>query len=72
MESTRVLKTSAHKLAIQKKYYDTHADKKHEYYLKHKARIIEPIICDICNCSISRIHINRHKKTQKHIKNASL
>lgn len=40
-----------------------------EYYKNNKNKILEynkeKVICDICNCEISRNHLARHKKTEK-------
>lgn len=48
-------------------------NQKKEYYQSNKDQILEynksRVECSICNCSVSRRHLARHKQTNKHLKN---
>ena len=60
-----------HYKEYKKEYYENNKDHCKEryknYYENNKEYITEKIICD-CGCEISRHHIARHKKTNRHIK----
>lgn len=60
-----------------KQRYNKHKEKLDEinkkYRLEHKAELGEKakvkILCEICNCNITKSNIARHKKSQLHINN---
>ena len=57
-----------------KVYRDEHKDifkeRKQKYYLANKtktrAHYNEKVMCDLCNCSVSRQNTHRHKQSDKH------
>ena len=48
-------------------------NEKKQYYQNNKVQILaynkSRVECSICNCSVSRRHLARHKNTNKHNKN---
>ena len=50
-----------------KQYYENNKDKIKDYYVDNKDKIKEKIICD-CGFTVCKNSLERHKKTQKHIK----
>jgi hypothetical protein len=60
----------------QKEYYQNNKDKINEkgkeYYKNNKDRLSEKIKCEICNSMVSRMHLLRHKKSMKCLKNVCL
>ncbi len=48
-------------------------NEKKQYYQNNKVQILDynksRVECSICNCSVSRRHLARHKQTNKHTKN---
>ena len=48
-------------------------NQKKQYYQSNKDQILDynrsRVECSICNCSVSKRHLARHKQTNKHTKN---
>ncbi len=48
-------------------------NQKKQYYQSNKDQILDynrsRVECSICNCSVSKRHLARHNKTNKHLKN---
>ena len=47
-----------------KEYY--HANP--EFKKSHLAKLKQKVTCEVCNKTISKCHIDRHRKTKKHLK----
>jgi len=43
-----------------------------KYYTEHKEKYKEMLRCDVCDRSYDYSNMSKHKKTVKHIKNATL
>ena len=56
-----------------KTYYDENKDKiksnRKEYYQLNKLKLSEKVLCDVCNCHISKRKFNCHQQTLKHQNN---
>ncbi len=64
------LKSSVAKLEYARTYYLSVAEKKREYYLANKDKKLAQVECEICNCSVTRMHLPRHNRSIKHIRNS--
>ncbi len=65
-----LLKQSGKKWRAENKEYYKKYTEENKQRIKDMKQI--KIICDICNCSITRQNKNKHYKTQKHINNQLL
>lgn len=56
-------------------YYQKKKEAIYKYYQKNKERIrakeVEKVKCDICNCEVQKKHMVKHIRLNKHLNNLS-